>query len=84
VNEDESEDEIEDDTKDETGDETGDETEDKTEDENEDIMRHIYTYDNPFLICYYSHNIDWSNTRVIKTASNFDNFLVLTDDGKVK
>jgi len=80
VNEDESEDEIEDDTKD----DTGDETEDKTDDENEDIMRYIYTYDNPFFISYYSHNIDWSNTRVIKTASNFDNFLVLTDDGKVK
>jgi len=37
-----------------------------------------------FFISYYSHNIDWSNTRVIKTAINFENFLVLTDDGKVK
>ncbi|XP_012060416.1 PREDICTED: RCC1 and BTB domain-containing protein 2-like [Atta cephalotes] len=34
-------------------------------------------------ICYTSHKIDWSNTRIIKAATNSFNFLALTDDGKV-
>jgi len=45
---------------------------------------YLYTYAKPFFISYYSDNIDWSNTRVIKTAITYDTFLVLTDDGKVK
>jgi len=62
------------------------ETEDETKDENKDIMRYIYTYEKPFFISYYPHNINyWSNTRVIKTAITHGiTFLVLTDDGKVK
>jgi len=35
-------------------------------------------------ICYTSHKIDWSNTRIVKAATNSFNFLALTDDGKVK
>ncbi|XP_011051891.1 PREDICTED: RCC1 and BTB domain-containing protein 2-like [Acromyrmex echinatior] len=34
-------------------------------------------------IYYTSHKIDWSNTRIIKAATNKSNFLVLTDDGKI-
>jgi len=62
-----------------------DEIEDETENENKDIMRYIYTYEKPFFISYYPDNINWSNTRVIKTAITYGiTFLVLTDDGKVK
>ncbi|KAG5325322.1 RCBT1 protein, partial [Pseudoatta argentina] len=34
-------------------------------------------------ICYTSHKIDWSNTRIVKAATNRINFLALTDDGKI-
>ncbi|KAG5310483.1 RCBT1 protein, partial [Acromyrmex insinuator] len=34
-------------------------------------------------ICYTSHKIDWSNTRIVKAATNKINFLALTDDGKI-
>ncbi|KAG5347679.1 RCBT1 protein, partial [Acromyrmex charruanus] len=34
-------------------------------------------------ICYTSHKIDWSNTRIIKAATNTSNFIALTDDGKI-
>jgi len=48
-------------------------------------MKFIKNYKkNLSFISYYSHKIDWSNTRVIKTAINFADLLVLTDDGKVK
>ena len=35
-------------------------------------------------IYYTSHKIDWSNTRIVKLATNTINFLALTDDDKVK
>ncbi|KAG5341970.1 RCBT1 protein, partial [Acromyrmex charruanus] len=34
-------------------------------------------------ISYTSHKIDWSNTRIVKAATNSFNFLALTDDGKI-
>ncbi|KAG5309939.1 RCBT2 protein, partial [Acromyrmex insinuator] len=34
-------------------------------------------------ICYTSHKIDWSNTRIVKAATNTSNFLLLTEDGKI-
>ncbi|XP_011054534.1 PREDICTED: RCC1 and BTB domain-containing protein 2-like [Acromyrmex echinatior] len=34
-------------------------------------------------IYYTSHKIDWSNTRIVKAATNTINFLALTDDGKI-
>ncbi|KYN02897.1 RCC1 and BTB domain-containing protein 2, partial [Cyphomyrmex costatus] len=36
-------------------------------------------------IRYVPHKFDWSNTRIVKTASDTNNgsFLILTDDGKV-
>jgi len=52
---------------------------DEDEDNTEDIKTHT---DKPFLISYYSHKINWSNTRVIKAS--YPRLLVLTDDGKVK
>ncbi|KAG5316342.1 RCBT1 protein, partial [Acromyrmex insinuator] len=34
-------------------------------------------------IYYTSHKIDWSNTRIVKVATNTINFLALTDDDKM-
>ncbi|KAG5336849.1 RCBT1 protein, partial [Acromyrmex heyeri] len=34
-------------------------------------------------ISYTSHKIDWSNTKIVKAATNSFNFLALTDDGKI-
>ncbi|XP_011051906.1 PREDICTED: RCC1 and BTB domain-containing protein 2-like [Acromyrmex echinatior] len=34
-------------------------------------------------ICYTSYKIDWSNTRIVKAATNMSNFLLLTEDGKI-
>jgi len=36
------------------------------------------------IVRYWSAMIDWSNTRIVKTAFNFSNLFVLTDEGKVK
>ncbi|XP_011064165.1 PREDICTED: RCC1 and BTB domain-containing protein 1 [Acromyrmex echinatior] len=41
---------------------------------NYNMLSHIY---------YTSHKIDWSNTRIVKAATNSFNFLALTDDGKI-
>jgi len=84
----ETENATENETEDATENETKDATENETEDENEDEenwYKFILNYQkNKSSISYYSHKIDWSNTRVIKTASDYNTFLVLTDDGKVK
>ncbi|XP_018362134.1 PREDICTED: protein pim1-like [Trachymyrmex cornetzi] len=50
------------------------------EDENE-IMANLEKPSR--YICYISHKIDWSNTRIVKAATSINNFLALTDDGKV-
>ncbi|KAG5330330.1 RCBT1 protein, partial [Acromyrmex charruanus] len=34
-------------------------------------------------IYYTPHKTDWSNTRIVKAATNRSRFLVLTDDGKI-
>ncbi|XP_011051905.1 PREDICTED: RCC1 and BTB domain-containing protein 2-like [Acromyrmex echinatior] len=48
--------------------------------ENEIVVNHENL---SHYICYTSHKIDWSNTRIVKAATNKINFLALTDDGKI-
>jgi len=63
-----------DESQDKIGDETKNEIRDETK-EDENRIEDIKTYKKShFFISYYSHNNDWSNTRVIKTATNLDNF----------
>jgi len=77
--------EANDETENESEDEVEDEAEDEDENEDENKTKYIKIHIKGLTsISYYSHKIDWSNTRVIKTASGFRTFLVLTDDEKVK
>ncbi|KAG5342829.1 RCBT1 protein, partial [Acromyrmex charruanus] len=48
--------------------------------ENEIVVNHENL---SHYICYTSHKIDWSNTKIVKAATNRINFLALTDDGKI-
>jgi len=62
-----------------------DETEDMNKNEDEDnIDITIDVRKQRRAISCYSHKMDWSNTRVTKAATSYPNFIVLTDNGKVK